>query len=99
MYILKCANGEYYTGSTTNLERRLGEHGLGIGANFTWKHIPAELVYKEEFDSEFRAFEREHQIKKWSREKKKALIAGDFQRLKELAKSRKKRIRVLIKLN
>ena len=48
MYILKCANGQYYTGSTKNLERRLAQHQAGEGANFTRKHLPVKLVYFEE---------------------------------------------------
>ena len=50
MYILKCGNGDYYTGSTKNLERRIEEHQLGLGANFTKKHLPVKLVYFEVFD-------------------------------------------------
>lgn len=45
MYILKCGNGAYYTGSTKNLDIRLQQHKNGEGANFTKKHLPVELVY------------------------------------------------------
>ena len=44
VYILKCANGMYYTGSTHDLEKRLAEHQSGEGAIFTRKHLPVELV-------------------------------------------------------
>ncbi len=47
MYLLKCSNGQYYTGSTRNLEKRLHEHQAGEGANFTRKHLPVELIYFE----------------------------------------------------
>lgn len=47
MYILKCANGKYYTGSTKSLDRRLEEHQSGLGASFTKKHLPFKLVYVE----------------------------------------------------
>jgi putative endonuclease len=40
MYILECADGSYYTGSTNNLERRLQQHQNGEGANYTKKHLP-----------------------------------------------------------
>ena len=46
MYILKCANGKYYVGSTTDLEKRLQQHQQGEGgAKFTKSHLPVELVY------------------------------------------------------
>lgn len=86
VYILKCANGSYYTGSTTDLERRLWQHQNGEGANFTKEHLPVELVYVEEFSRIEDAFYREKQIQGWSRKKKEALIAGDFNKLHELAK-------------
>ena len=85
MYILKCANGSYYTGSTIDLERRLEQHKNGEGAKFTKKHLPVELVYVEEFSKIEDAFYREKQIQGWSRKKKEALIAGNFDKLHELA--------------
>ncbi len=74
MYILQCADGSYYTGSTKNLERRLKQHQNGEGANHTKKHLPVKLVYFEEFQSIAEAFYREKQIQGWSRKKKEALI-------------------------
>jgi len=49
MYILRCGDGSYYTGSTINLERRISEHWLGLGAKYTKKRLPIELLYSEEF--------------------------------------------------
>ncbi len=88
MYILRCGNGQYYTGSTTNLEKRLEQHYLGVGANFTKKHLPVRLVYFETFDRIDEAFEREKQIQNWSKSKKVALINRDFKVLKELSKGK-----------
>lgn len=62
MYILLCANGQYYTGSTNDLERRLAQHQMGEGANFTRKHLPVKLVYFEEFQLVSDAFYREKQV-------------------------------------
>ena len=87
VYVLKCSNGKYYTGSTTNLEKRLWQHQNGEGSNFTKAHLPVELVYVEEFERIDDAFYREKQIQGWSRKKKEALIAKDFDLLHELAKS------------
>jgi len=86
MYILLCSNGQYYTGSTNNLERRLTEHQNGEGANFTKKHLPVELLYFEEFQRIDKAFYREKQIQGWSRKKKEALINGQTNELPKLAK-------------
>lgn len=81
MYILLCSNGQYYTGSTNDLERRIVEHNNGEGANFTRKHLPVELIYYEEFDRVDEAFYREKQVQGWSRKKKEALITGEHKKL------------------
>jgi putative endonuclease len=88
MYILRCSNGLYYVGSTTDLEKRLEQHHLGEGANFTRKHLPVTLVYFENFNRIDEAFEREKQVQKWSRAKKESLINRDFKALKELSKGK-----------
>ncbi len=90
VYILKCANGNFYTGSTIDLNRRLHQHQTGNGANYTRKHRPVALVYHQEFPTIQEAFRREKQIQGWSHAKKQALIDGDFDRLKSLSRSRKK---------
>ena len=86
MYILKCNDGTYYTGSTYNLEKRLLEHASGEGANYTIKRLPVELVYFEKYDRIDVAFNREKQIQKWSHKKKENLINGNIDVLKEESK-------------
>ena len=81
MYILKCADGTYYTGSTVNIEKRLWQHQNGEGANYTKKRLPVELVYYEEYSRIAEAFYREKQVQGWSRKKKETLI---FNKLEEL---------------
>lgn len=85
MYILECADGSYYTGSTNNLELRLHQHQMGEGANHTKKRLPVNLVYFEEFDRIDEAFYREKQVQGWSRKKKEALIKGMYEELKKAA--------------
>ena len=87
IYILKCADGSYYTGSTNNLPLRLAEHQAGEEGAYTHCRLPVELVYSQEFPSKHEAFLRERQVKGWSRAKKEALIRGDFEALVELSKS------------
>jgi putative endonuclease len=86
MYILQCADGSFYTGSTTDVEERLEQHQNGEGANYTRKRLPVKLIYWEEFDRIDDAFYREKQVQGWSRKKKMALIAEDDSLLQELAK-------------
>lgn len=85
MYILKCNDDSYYTGSTNNLELRLAQHQAGLGANHTRKRLPVELVYYEEFPRIDQAFYREKQIQRWNRKKKEALIKCMPHHLKKAA--------------
>jgi putative endonuclease len=87
MYILKCANDCYYTGSTNDLEIRLEQHQNREGANFTKKHLPVEIVYYEEFQRIDEAYYREKQVQGWSRKKKEALINSRFDKLSDLSKN------------
>ena len=87
MYILKCADGSYYTGGTWNLEKRLWEHQNGLGANHTKKRLPVKLVYCEVFDQMRDAYRREKQIQGWSRRKKQALIEDNVESLIEFSKN------------
>lgn len=88
MYILLCADGSYYTGSTKNLMRRLAQHQDGVGARHTSMRLPVELVYWEEYHRIDLAFYREKQVQRWSRKKKEALIQGNVVELKRLAECR-----------
>ncbi|MBL7943615.1 MAG: GIY-YIG nuclease family protein [Flavobacteriales bacterium] len=85
MHILECADGSYYTGSTNDIELRLAQHQMGLGANHTKKHLPVKLVYLEEFQRIDQAFYREKQVQGWSRKKKEALIQGDQNNLPSLS--------------
>jgi putative endonuclease len=87
IYILKCSDGTYYTGSTTNLELRLAQHKAGEGANYIKKRLPVELVYNEEYSRIDDVFYREKQIQGWRKAKKEALIKDSFELLPALASS------------
>lgn len=87
MYILRCADGSYYTGSTIDLDRRIAQHQAGEGANHTRKHLPVELVYHEHYPRIDLAFYREKQVQGWSKPKKDALIKGQLDHLPDLAKA------------
>ena len=76
LYIVKCKNGTYYTGITSNLERRILEHNLGIRTYIKSNMRPVNLVYSRDFNSRIEAARREKEIKGWSRKKKEILISS-----------------------
>ena len=86
MYILECADGSYYVGSTNDLERRIWEHNEDTGAKYTARRRPVKLVYAAEFSSIAEAYEREKQVQGWGRAKREALIRGDYAALPTLAR-------------
>ena len=90
MYILKCSDGSYYTGSTNNLDLRISQHESGNGSNYTKSRLPVELVYVEEFTRIDAAFYREKQVQGWSRKKKEALIHEEYSKLTEFARNKNK---------
>ncbi|RDE04616.1 TrmH family RNA methyltransferase [Sphingomonas aracearum] len=85
-YILRCADGKYYTGHTDNLERRVAQHQIGEVPGWTSMRRPVELMWSQDFPSREEALAAEQQVGNWSRAKKEALIAGDWDALQRLAK-------------
>ncbi len=89
IYILRCADGTYYTGHTDDLERRIGQHQAGAFPGYTHDRRPVELMFSESFQTRLEALERERQIKDWSRKKKEALFRGDWNAVSDAAHSRR----------
>ena len=88
VYILECADTSYYVGVTNNIDARVEEHNQGINRKaYTYKRRPVKLVYCEHFNDINQAIAFEKQIKGWRREKKEALIRGEWHKLPELSKS------------
>jgi len=85
MYILKCSDHSFYTGSTKYLKLRIEQHQNGEGASYTAKRLPVILAYYEEYEHIGLAFKREKQVQGWSRRKKEALILRDETNLAYLA--------------
>ena len=86
VYILRCRDSSLYTGYTNDIDARIAAHNVGRGAKYTASRLPVHLVHTEPADSRSAAMQREFQIKRWTRAKKEALIAGSRQRLKNLSK-------------
>ena len=79
VYILACSDGSFYTGRTTDLSRRVYEHQSGASPHaYTSARRPVRLVWAGEFDDKLEAINFEKKIKGWSRKKKQALIADDW---------------------
>lgn len=76
VYVVECSDGSYYTGYTTDVERRVAEHNAGDGAKYTRGRRPVTLVHVEAFDSQSRAMQREYAIKQLSRPAKERVVNG-----------------------
>ena len=74
VYILKCADGTYYTGWTTDPEKRIRVHNSGKGAKYTRARRPVELIYTEEYRNKTDALRREYAIKQLTRKEKEELV-------------------------
>jgi putative endonuclease len=62
-YILECSDGTtLYVGSTWDLERRVGEHNLGLGAEYTRRRLPVRVVWAAEYDRIEDAYRFEKQV-------------------------------------
>lgn len=89
VYILDCSDRTYYTGVTSNLEKRIFDYKIGKHQDsYTFSRRLLKLVFFCEFTDINMAIEKEKQIKKWSRLKKEALIKGDYLALPNLAKKK-----------
>jgi len=84
VYIIKCKNGDLYTGFTNNLQRRFKEHTSGRGGHFTKSFIAEKILFTENYSDKSSALKREAQIKGWTRKKKLALINRDLELLKKI---------------
>jgi len=83
VYIVRCADNSLYIGETSDVARRVASHNAGTAA-FTSSRRPVRLVYVESVHARAVALKRERQLKRWTRAKKEALIAGDRALLSQL---------------
>ncbi len=80
-YLLECADGSYYVGSTTDLELRMDQHNAGLVPGHTTTRRPIRLMWAGEFERVAEAYSFERQVHGWSRAKKRALARGDLGQL------------------
>ena len=78
VYILRTSSDTLYVGQTNNLEKRLKEHQSksSKSAKYTRYFDSIQLVYSEKYLTRNEAMKREVQLKKWTKSKKEALVAG-----------------------
>ena|SRR6266436_5386366 len=90
VYMLRCADNSYYVGNAAgdDISKRIVEHQTGAYPGYTYSRRPVQLVWSDYFDRITDAIAAERQIKGWSRAKKEALIRGEWDLLKRLAKRR-----------
>ena len=77
-YVLKCRDGSFYGGYTTDLERRVAAHNNGSGAKYTRSRTPVELIHYEAFPTKSEALKAEYYFKQLSRKQKEDYLKGDI---------------------
>ncbi|MBY0496904.1 MAG: GIY-YIG nuclease family protein [Cyanobacteria bacterium] len=75
--ILRCVDGSFYVGETSDLDQRIADHNRGRGGAYTAHRRPVCLAYAEKHSTRADCLGRERQVKGWTRAKKEALIEGD----------------------
>jgi putative endonuclease len=87
LYILRCSDGSYYVGTTrSSLDARIAQHQAGTFDGYTARRRPVTLAFQQLFARADEAAAAERQVKGWRREKKEALIRGDFAALPALSR-------------
>jgi predicted GIY-YIG superfamily endonuclease len=86
VYLLRCSDGSYYVGHTDNIEARMAQHQSAATDCYTSTRLPVVLLKSESFGTRDEALAAEQQLKGWTRRKKEAWLAGNFEELRRLAK-------------
>ena len=88
VYILRCADGSYYTGHADNLEQRIAQHHSGEFGGYTATRKPVTLVFSQECATREEALRVEQQLKGWSQKKKEAMMRGDWVGVNQLSRGK-----------
>lgn len=75
VYLLRCSDGTFYCGWTTDPDRRLREHQRGTASRYTRRRLPVEMVWRRECADRSEAMREEVRIKRLTRAEKQALFA------------------------
>jgi putative endonuclease len=75
LYVLRCADDTFYTGTTTDITRRINEHNTKkCGAKYTKTRRPVELIFWLDFENRSQAQKAEYKFKKLTRTQKEKII-------------------------
>lgn len=77
VYMLLCADGTFYTGTSNDVKKRVKTHNKGKGAKYTKVRRPVKLLYQEKLTDKSAALKREAAIKKLSRYQKEKLLKSN----------------------
>lgn len=91
VYLLRCSDGTFYVGHTSDPLARERAHDEGRGGTYTALRRPVRVVYCEPHESIESAVARERQLKRWTKAKKLALINRDLKKVKRLSRSHHRR--------
>ncbi len=76
VYMVRCHDGSVYTGITTDVQKRLGQHNAGSGAKYTRTRGPVAVAHQEAATNESAARKREAEIKRWTKKEKETFLAA-----------------------
>jgi putative endonuclease len=74
LYILRCRDGSFYTGITTDVQRRVAMHNEGKAARYSRGRRPVTLIHVEKCRNKTDALQREHAIKELTRKEKENYV-------------------------
>jgi putative endonuclease len=87
VYMVHCTDDSYYVGVTNDAQTRVAQHNAGVDVlAYTFRRRPVQLVFAEVFSTPEEAIHAEKRLKGWSRAKKEALIRGDWDEIRRLAR-------------
>lgn len=88
LYILRCGDGSLYVGHTDDIDERMRQHDAGKADSYTSQRKPLLLIHSEAFETRYEALAMERKLKGWSKEKKLAYVAGDWDAVRRLARGK-----------
>ena len=94
LYVLQCGDGTFYIGHTDNIDERMRQHECSTTDSYTAVRKPLSLLFVQEFETRYEALSMERKLKGWSRAKKLAYMAGDWNTVRKLAKGKHRQERV-----
>jgi putative endonuclease len=77
VYLLRCADGSLYCGSTSDVRQRVIRHNAGKGSKYVRSRLPAMIAWAAAVGSRSLAMRREAEIKRMTKAEKESLARGE----------------------